>query len=94
MRKFLCLLALLYATANSYSQSQSYLFAWSGDDAKTGNDFLAVIDADAKSPKYGEVLASVADGKTWPHGFQGDAYAHGTVFSRNVTTRYAAANGR
>jgi hypothetical protein len=22
------------------------------------------------------------DGKSWPHGFQGDAYAHGTVFSR------------
>jgi hypothetical protein len=60
MRKFLCLLALLYATANGYSQSGSYLFAWSGDDAKKGNDFLAVIDGDAKSPKYGEVLASVA----------------------------------
>jgi hypothetical protein len=22
------------------------------------------------------------DGKTWPHGFHGNAYAHGTVFSR------------
>jgi hypothetical protein len=24
------------------------------------------------------------DGKSWPHGFHGDAYAHGTVFSRAV----------
>jgi len=23
------------------------------------------------------------DGKSWPHGFQGDAYAHGSVFSRD-----------
>jgi hypothetical protein len=22
------------------------------------------------------------DGKSWPHGFHGNAYAHGTVFSR------------
>jgi len=22
------------------------------------------------------------DGKSWPHGFRGDAYAHGAVFSR------------
>jgi hypothetical protein len=22
------------------------------------------------------------DGKSWPHGFRGNAYAHGTVFSR------------
>ena len=22
------------------------------------------------------------DGKVWPHGFRGDAYAHGAVFSR------------
>ena len=22
------------------------------------------------------------DGKSWPHGFHGDAYPHGTVFSR------------
>jgi len=24
------------------------------------------------------------DGKTWPHGFQGDSYPHGTVFSRSA----------
>jgi len=24
------------------------------------------------------------DGKTWPHGFTGDSYPHGTVFSRSA----------
>jgi hypothetical protein len=24
------------------------------------------------------------DGKSWPHGFHGDAYPHGTVFSRRA----------
>ncbi len=60
MRKFLCLFLVLSAAATVYGQNDSYLFAWSGDDANKSNDFLAVIDADAKSPKYGQVLASVA----------------------------------
>ncbi|MGA2695996.1 MAG: hypothetical protein ABSE92_08040 [Terriglobales bacterium] len=58
MRKLVCLLLALVGVA--YGQSQSYLFAWSGDDARASNDFLAVIDADAGSPKYGQVVASVA----------------------------------
>jgi hypothetical protein len=33
---------------------------------------------DARSDKPGVSM----DGKSWPHGFHGDAYAHGTVFSR------------
>jgi len=33
---------------------------WAGDDAKTSNDFLAVLDADSKSPHYGQAVASVA----------------------------------
>jgi hypothetical protein len=60
MREFLCWVLLLCGAATGYARSNSYLFAWSGDDAKTSNDFLAVIDADAASPKYGQVVASVA----------------------------------
>jgi 56kDa selenium binding protein (SBP56) len=37
-----------------------YLFAWTGDAAKKGNDFLAVIDADPTSPSYGHLVTTVA----------------------------------
>ena len=36
-----------------------YLFVWTADQAKQGNDFLAVIDADPASPDYGKLVASV-----------------------------------
>ena len=45
--------------------SPHYLFVWTGDKDKKGNDFLAVIDADADSPSYGHLLTTVAtDQKT------------------------------
>src|SRR5579864_8888888 len=42
------------------SSSGHYLFAWTGDAANKGNDFLAVIDADPSSPSYGHLVTSVA----------------------------------
>jgi 56kDa selenium binding protein (SBP56) len=36
-----------------------YLFVWTADQAKQGNDFLAVIDADPASPTYGKLVAGV-----------------------------------
>jgi len=36
-----------------------YMFAWAGDAAKKGNDFLAVIDADPSSPSYGRLITTV-----------------------------------
>ncbi|HYE27580.1 MAG TPA: hypothetical protein VEA61_05025 [Allosphingosinicella sp.] len=36
------------------------LFVWTGDPAKTGNDFVVVVDADAASPTYGKLVTSVA----------------------------------
>jgi hypothetical protein len=36
-----------------------YLFAWTGDAAKKGNDFLTVIDADPASPSYGHLLTTL-----------------------------------
>ncbi len=56
----LCRLLLLLLCASACAQTNSYLFVWAGDDAKKSSDFLAVIDADAKSPHYGQVVASVA----------------------------------
>ncbi len=34
------------------------MFAWAGDVDHKGNDFLAVIDADPKSPAYGHLIAT------------------------------------
>jgi len=55
--RFLILLAL---STCAFAQTHSYLFVWSGDDAKKSNDFLAVLDADPTSPHYGQAVASVA----------------------------------
>jgi hypothetical protein len=54
------LLLFLFCAISGYAQSNSYLFVWAGDDAKTSNDFLAVLDADAKSARYGQAVASAA----------------------------------
>lgn len=40
--------------------SGHYLFAWTGDVALQGNDFLVVIDADPASPSYGHLLTTLA----------------------------------
>jgi hypothetical protein len=60
MRDLCCLVLLLLWAPSGYAQSNSYLFVWAGDDAKKSNDFLAVLDADPKSPHYGQAVASVA----------------------------------
>jgi hypothetical protein len=65
-----CLFAfvLLFCVVNVPVQSQDqkttapghYLFAWAGDAALKGNDFLAVIDADPSSPSYGHLVTTLA----------------------------------
>src|SRR5216684_2303178 len=60
MRNLCCFILLLFWAASGYAQSNSYLFVWAGDDTKKSNDFLAVLDADAASPRYGQAVASVA----------------------------------
>lgn len=54
------LIALACAATTRDTQNHSYLFVWAGDDSAKSSDFLAVIDADAKSPRYGQAVASVA----------------------------------
>ncbi|QUD86590.1 hypothetical protein [Phenylobacterium montanum] len=55
--------ALLVAgTAAHAAPAGHYLFAWAGDTAKQGQDFIMVIDADPASPGYGKLVASAASG--------------------------------
>ena len=55
------LLASGVASAAS-AASDHYLFAWAGDPAGHGEDFITVIDADPNSSDYGKVVASAASG--------------------------------
>ena len=65
MRRTLSVLLLLLYVATASLRSQEskpsghYLFAWAGDVANKGNDFLAVIDADPSSPSYGHLLTTL-----------------------------------
>jgi hypothetical protein len=51
-------------------------------DPQTGVLKLDEHFRDAGSERAGVSM----DGKSWPHGFRGDAYPHGTVFSRTAPT--------
>jgi hypothetical protein len=44
--------------------SPHYLFAWAGDRALQGKDFLAIIDADPSSPTYGHLLTTLITDQT------------------------------
>lgn len=61
-----CLLIACAVCANAQSASHAvapgghYLFAWTGDADKKGNDFLAVINADPQSPDYGQLVTTLA----------------------------------
>ena len=49
----------LAVPAHAAAPKGHYLFVWAADQAKQGNDFLAVIDADPASPAYGRLVAGV-----------------------------------
>jgi hypothetical protein len=55
-------------------------------DAQTG---ALTLDGRFRDPGSAQAGVSM-DGKSWPHGFQGDAYPHGTVFSRTATPNKSA----
>ena len=60
----LCILLSAYLPAvlqqvNTHRCRRHYMFAWTGDAAKKGNDFLAVIDADPSSPSYGHLMTTL-----------------------------------
>jgi len=67
MKLFLLAVVLLFCVATVPMRSADqkttapghYLFAWTGDVANKGNDFLAVIDADPASSAYGHLVTTV-----------------------------------
>jgi 56kDa selenium binding protein (SBP56) len=66
MRRVLLALSLVFCVFVLPAQSQEqmkasghYMFAWTGDIAKKGNDFLAVIDADPASETYGRLITTL-----------------------------------
>ncbi len=57
------LLSLGSAALSAPSAAQAhYIFAWAGDPAGKGEDFIAVIDGDPASPDYGHLVATGASG--------------------------------
>ena len=66
--RFLCVLVVavcaigfsLWSQERTPKAPQDYLFAWAGDEAHKGNDFLAVIDADPASASYGRLVTTLA----------------------------------
>jgi hypothetical protein len=66
MPRFSMIVAVLFCGLSLVAQeakspaSGHYLFAWTGDLDKMGNDFLAVIDADPSSSSYGSLVTTLA----------------------------------
>ena len=58
-------------------------------DPQTG---VLTLDRSFRDPGSDQAGVSM-DGKSWPHGFRGDAYPHGTVFSRPAATVKSASTG-
>ena len=65
--------------------SGHYLFVFSGDQAGKGKDFLAVLDADPKSARYGQVLTSAATDQVSvrPHHTEYEMPVSGMLFAND-----------
>ena len=63
------------------------LYVWAGDQARVAPDFLAVIDFDEDSPRYGRVISTVPV----PGARQRPATSRTTVISRPTRTSSPAA---
>jgi hypothetical protein len=59
---FVCWWTMPVPLAAQAASPGHYLFAWAGDPAGKGEDFIAVIDADPASADYGRPVASAASG--------------------------------
>jgi hypothetical protein len=51
---------LAQSPVQEHLDTGKYLFVWAGDDQQKAGDFLAVLDVDPSSPRYGQAVASVA----------------------------------
>lgn len=60
----LAIIALAGQADPASAQSGKYLFAWASDDRGGDSDFLAVVNSDPSSERYGTVLATVTVGES------------------------------
>lgn len=69
-------------------RSEPYLLVWAGDDDRQDDDFLAVIDANPRSRRYGRVLATIPVGSAGnePHGINTMARADGAVVATGLAS--------
>lgn len=67
MRRLLLVVLLLSCGACYGTSSGSYLFVWAGDAEHRASDFLAVLDANPTSPRYGAIVASLPTGMAGSH---------------------------
>ena len=78
------LAALLTLPGTSFAAAPgSYLFLWAGDADDKASDFLAVIDVDPASARYGAVVASLPTGEsgTHPHHTEHEMSANGHLLA-------------
>ena len=84
-RASLALLAglLMFPAACFAAPPDPYLFVWAGDADDKASDFLAVIDADPASPRYGAIVASLPTGQsgTHPHHTEHEMSANGHLLA-------------
>ncbi|HWP65645.1 MAG TPA: hypothetical protein VNO26_07020 [Candidatus Limnocylindria bacterium] len=66
--------------------NEPYLLVWAGDDDRRHEDFLAVLDANPRSRRYGRVLATIPVGSRGnePHGVNDLARADGFVVATGL----------
>jgi hypothetical protein len=67
------------------SNPSPYLFIWAGDAARTGPDFLAVVDARSAEPTYGQIVATVSVGNhaQMPHHTEYEFPRNGILFAND-----------
>ena len=80
------LIAVVVVVAGCQTNPQphnDYLYVWAGDSAQKASDFLAVVDANAQSPRYGTVVASLPTGVagTHPHHTEATLSADGHLLA-------------
>jgi hypothetical protein len=82
-RTFALILFIGLAACGRGPAPGEYLFVWTGDSSAKVSDFLAVIDANPASPKYGAVITSLPTGMigAHPHHTEGEMPTNGHLLA-------------